>query len=533
MADEAENKKAMFKKLSINQLFQLLDANSDGKLTKAEVVENCSKLELSEEDAAALFDDLDKDGSGELTREEAGMFNQLRSRFGAWGKKTARAALPPASADLEGAAEDLVEQGRPTKATASEESKPNIKKFNVNQLFEMLDGDADGALTRAEVMAGAEKLELTAEEAGALFDELDTDSSGELSKTEMKGMIGRLGTMWKNQSAIVGRVLVQSFASPGGNAVGSKKAAKGDGSGGKVIDEPLNKKRPPERRKSTAARKEAYKKMVKGEQLEVEGEEDANENKKMVLVMCVMGTIVLLAIIDGFTTKLGEKMAHALGNWTLDNAPGSFFLYEFIIMVLVICCLPYGPLAVLSGALFTQKYGEPDGIFIAGFALFVSTLTGEFICFLTARYKMKETVQKKIQRTEELKFLLQLDLLIDEGQGIEVVMLLRLAPIPKGPANYFLGTTAVTVRDFAIGSCIINLPMCFLDVCIGAGAKHVDSNSPISILAFASIIILTLGLIAFIGLRAKKKLEALEERERLKTEGADSASGAADDEDFS
>jgi len=523
MTENADDRKAMLKKLSINQLFQLVDANLDGKLTKAEVVENCSKLELSEEDAAALFDDLDKDGSGELSRAEASMFNQFRSRFGFGGKKPAKSASSQASPTPNGVSGDVDAEDGHEKATPKDESISTIMKLGVKELFEMLDGNADGLLTRAEVIAGSEKLELTAEEAASLFDELDVDGSGELSQTEMKGMMGRLGTMWKNQSALVGRVLVQSFASPGGNAVGGSKAS----NTGELV-----KKRPPERKKSKVERKEAYKKMVNGEKLEEEDDIDENENKKMIIVICVMSALVLLAILDGFTTKFGEKMAFALGNWTLDNSPGSFFLYEFIIMVLVFCCLPYGPLAVLSGALFTQKYGEPGGIFLAGFALFASTLAGEFLCFFTARYKMKETVQKKIKRTEELKFLLQLDLLIDEGQGVEVVMLLRLAPIPKGPANYFLGTTAVSVRDFTIGSCIINLPMCFLDVCIGAGAKHVDSNSPVSILAFALVIILTLGLIAFIGVRAKKKLEDLEERERLKIEGNDGATGAADDEEF-
>ena len=523
MTEDTDDKKAMLKKLSIHQLFQLLDANSDGKLTKVEVVENCSKLELSEEDAAALFDDLDKDGSGELSRAEASMFNQFRSRFGFGGKQNATKGPSQVSPKPKNSAGDLVEEGGwLQKATPNDTSISKIKNLGVKELFEMLDRNADGLLTRAEVVAGSDKLELTAEEAASLFDELDQDGSGELSQTEMKGMMGRLGTMWKNQSAIVGRVLVQSFASPGGNVAGGSKA---------TSEAPM-KKKPPERKKSKVARKEAYKKMVNGEKLDEEDEIDANENKKMIIVICVMTALVFLAILDGFTTKFGEKMAFALGNWTLDNSPGSFFLYEFIIMVLVFCCLPYGPLAVLSGALFTQKYGEPGGIFLAGFALFTSTLAGEFLCFFTARYKMKETVQKKIKRTEELKFLLQLDLLIDEGQGVEVVMLLRLAPIPKGPANYFLGTTAVTVRDFTIGSCIINLPMCFLDVCIGAGAKHVDSNSPLSILAFFLVIISTLGLIAFIGVRAKKKLEDLEERERLKIEGNDGATGAADDKEF-
>lgn len=51
----------------------------------------------------------------------------------------------------------------------------------------------------------------------------------------------------------------------------------------------------------------------------------------------------------------------------------------------------------------------------------------------------------------QLSFLKNLDKLIRNGQGIEMVALLRIAPLPKGPTNYFLGTTSCTWRDFIIG----------------------------------------------------------------------------------
>ena len=54
-------------------------------------------------------------------------------------------------------------------------------------------------------------------------------------------------------------------------------------------------------------------------------------------------------------------------------------------------------------------------------------------------------------RPLQLSFLKNLDKLIRNGQGIEMVALLRIAPLPKGPTNYFLGTTSCTWRDFIIG----------------------------------------------------------------------------------
>ncbi len=97
-------------------------------------------------------------------------------------------------------------------------------------------------------------------------------------------------------------------------------------------------------------------------------------------------------------------------------------------------CLPYGPLSVLSGALFEAKYGT-WGVVIAGFVLYCSTLTAEYLCFVLGRHKFRDSVQRRVDKTPELHFLRSLDRLIIEGEGMNMVILLRLAPLPKGPAN--------------------------------------------------------------------------------------------------
>ena len=76
----------------------------------------------------------------------------------------------------------------------------------------------------------------------------------------------------------------------------------------------------------------------------------------------------------------------------------------------------------------------------------------------------------------------------------------------------------MTLRDFFVGSTIINLPLCYMDVCIGAGAKHVDHNSPGMVVAFVAVVLAFLGLVAFIGVRAKKKLERFEEEDKKQLE---------------
>jgi uncharacterized membrane protein YdjX (TVP38/TMEM64 family) len=103
----------------------------------------------------------------------------------------------------------------------------------------------------------------------------------------------------------------------------------------------------------------------------------------------------------------------------------------------------------------------------------------------------------------QLKPLKNLDRLIEGGQAIEMVVLLRLAPLPKGIVCYFLGTTVVSWRDFLLGTTIVNLPVCLLDVSIGAGAANVKGDSPLTIIAFILFVVCFVGLLIYIGKRAE------------------------------
>ena len=172
----------------------------------------------------------------------------------------------------------------------------------------------------------------------------------------------------------------------------------------------------------------------KSKKLEEGGADEEEEDRNLMIAIVVMLALVFVAIVDGFTTKFGARFSVALADFTLEHAPGSFVLFHLIIMVLIILCLPYGPLAVLSGALFETKYGA-GGVVLAGLVLYCSTLSAEYVCYLLGRHKFKQAVERKVNANPELHFLRSLDRLIVEGEGVNMVMLLRLAPLPKGPAN--------------------------------------------------------------------------------------------------
>jgi hypothetical protein len=69
------------RRLSLNQLFDMLDADGDGTLIRSEVVAAADKLGMTEDEAATLFHDLDKDGSGTLTREELSIIESFSHYF--------------------------------------------------------------------------------------------------------------------------------------------------------------------------------------------------------------------------------------------------------------------------------------------------------------------------------------------------------------------------------------------------------------------------------------------------------------------
>jgi hypothetical protein len=142
---------------------------------------------------------------------------------------------------------------------------------------------------------------------------------------------------------------------------------------------------------------------VDGKKPAAEGdEEEEKSNRGFIIVVVIMVLLLVLATVDSFTTNYFKRMCNALAVWTMANAPWSFLAFECIILVFLVCCLPYGPLGVLSGALFYQKYGTV-GIFIAGLLLCTFTLLGAAISFHLARNKFKDSVQRMISRQPKVK----------------------------------------------------------------------------------------------------------------------------------
>ena len=109
-----------------------------------EVVASSYRLELSQAEAVALFDKLDADKSGALSRQELGVWGGLKGAWDSYRSKSEQRSVAKKEATKE-MAKEHIKAGTPSLA----------------DLFAILDTDKNGILTRSEVLAGANQLDLS------------------------------------------------------------------------------------------------------------------------------------------------------------------------------------------------------------------------------------------------------------------------------------------------------------------------------------------------------------------------------------
>ena len=132
-----------------------------------------------------------------------------------------------------------------------------------------------------------------------------------------------------------------------------------------------------------------------------------------------------------------------------------------------------------------------------------AALAGALLGFLLARYAARDAMRRWFATRRSL---VALDAALGQG-GWKGVALMRLSlGIPFNLANYFLGTTALRARDFALGSFIGSLPAQALYVFLGATGRSALEGSPEKWAVVALGLAATLALTVYIGRLVRREL---------------------------
>jgi Ca2+-binding EF-hand superfamily protein len=167
--------------------FALFDANKDGRISPREFIDRPGSDPGRRAQRERRFREIDKNGDGQITREEYAAFGRLifdkldGDRDGRVSRAefeealTGGPPLPPPGPGEEGplrALFDRIDQNRDGFVAQSELDAAR------NEEFQRLDGNGDGRLTRDEYVAARGR------EAGRRFDELDRERKGFLTRLD-------------------------------------------------------------------------------------------------------------------------------------------------------------------------------------------------------------------------------------------------------------------------------------------------------------------------------------------------------------
>lgn len=87
-------------------------------------------------------------------------------------------------------------------------------------------------------------------------------------------------------------------------------------------------------------------------------------------------------------------------------------------------------------------------------AVFAAQMFGALIAFFVGRKCFKKSVQRKLLEPS-MYYANAVDRLMQEGNGIEMVFVIRCSPVPNGPLSYMLGGMSVSAKEYVIGTTLI------------------------------------------------------------------------------
>jgi uncharacterized membrane protein YdjX (TVP38/TMEM64 family) len=175
----------------------------------------------------------------------------------------------------------------------------------------------------------------------------------------------------------------------------------------------------------------------------------------------------LLAAVGGLVWLLARDPSVARGfvaaaRWMRSQGALGIAIFAAVYIAATLLFVPHSATTIPAGF----AWGFWGGLAISVPVSFASA----WIAFFLARHVMRERVERRYKDNEKFHA-------IDQAvrkRGLLVIILIRIAPLlPFAAINYLLAMTAVSRRDYLVGSAVGMLPFTILYVYLGKAATNV------------------------------------------------------------
>lgn len=218
---------------------------------------------------------------------------------------------------------------------------------------------------------------------------------------------------------------------------------------------------------------------------------------------------LLLGIAIGLVILLaGSELAPRLPGaerWILEQGFWGPVYFVGLLCVLTLLCVPLDLMLVAGGMMFPLG----RGFLIIAVGLYLS----QSLIFWVSRLFLHERVQRWISRKPKL---VHLNRAIDR-EGLKLLMLIRLAPIPASPVSYLMGAGTMSFWRFCVANLGL-LPVAFVSQYVGYAAVHAtrDTYTPHHTLSLQDLslyggLLIALVVVGMVGHLAHKTLKDVEE----------------------
>ncbi len=218
-------------------------------------------------------------------------------------------------------------------------------------------------------------------------------------------------------------------------------------------------------------------------------------------VLLAIGLAVAILVAG---SELAPRMP-AAEKWIVEQGILAPVYYIGLLCVLTLLCVPLDLMLIAAGVMFPLGRGF--------LYVMIGLAISQSLIFWVSRLLLRHRVQGWIARKPKLR---KLNRAIDQ-EGIKLLMLIRLAPVPASPVSYLMGASPMSFWRFSVANLGL-LPVAFVSQYVGYAAAHATQTSYAPHHIFSLQDALTYGglivaiiVVGIIGHRAHKALNDVEE----------------------